>query len=175
MTMTMIRAAVAALGLGLVAGPALAQGFAPSNPECIAPANPGGGWDFTCRQVGRMLQELGMIQATMQVANLAGGGGGVAYAQVVNERDSDDNLIVAASSATATRLAQGAFPGNTMDQVRWIASIGADYGVIAVAADSPIQTLPELLTQMRDHPETIAVAGGSAVGGWDHLKVLIAA
>ena len=169
MTMTTLRAAVAALGLGLAAGPALAQGFTPANPECIAPANPGGGWDFTCRQVGRMLQELGMIDATMQVSNLAGGGGGV------NERDADDDLIVAASSATATRLAQGAFPGNTMDQVRWVASIGADYGVIAVAADSPVQTLPDLLTQMRDHPETVAVAGGSAVGGWDHLKVLIAA
>lgn len=175
MTMKMIRAAVTAMGLGLVAAPALAQGFTPANPECIAPANPGGGWDFTCRQVGRMLQELGMISATMQVANLAGGGGGVAYAQVVNERNDNNDLIVAASSATATRLAQGAFPGNTMDQVRWVASIGADYGVIAVAANSPIQTLPELLTQMRDHPETIAVAGGSAVGGWDHLKVLIAA
>ena len=121
MTMTTLRAAVAALGLGLAAGPALAQGFTPANPECIAPANPGGGWDFTCRQVGRMLQELGMIDATMQVSNLAGGGGGVAFAQVVNERDADDDLIVAASSATATRLAQGAFPGNTMDQVRWVA------------------------------------------------------
>ena len=23
--------------------------------ECIAPANPGGGWDFTCRSVGKAL------------------------------------------------------------------------------------------------------------------------
>ncbi len=87
----------------------------------------------------------------------------------------DNDLIVAASSATATRLAQGAYPGNTMDQVRWLASIGADYGVIAVATDSPMKTLPELLDQIKADPTSVSVAGGSAVGGWDHLKVLIAA
>lgn len=82
---------------------------------------------------------------------------------------------MAASSATATRLAQGAYPGNTMDQVRWLASIGADYGVIAVAADSEVDTLPQLLDQIKADPGSVSIAGGSAVGGWDHLKVLIAA
>ncbi len=151
------------------------SGVAASAQECIAPANPGGGWDFTCRQVGKSLQDLGLIDQTMQVVNLAGGGGGVAFAEVVNKRGEDNELIVAASAATATRLAQGAYPGNTMDQVRWLAAIGADYGVIAVAADSPVNTLPELLDQIKADPTAVSVAGGSAVGGWDHLKVLIAA
>jgi putative tricarboxylic transport membrane protein len=151
------------------------SGVAASAQECIAPANPGGGWDFTCRQVGKSLQDLGLIDQTMQVVNLAGGGGGVAFAEVVNKRGEDNELIVAASAATATRLAQGAYPGNTMDQVRWLAAIGADYGVIAVAADSPVNTLPELLDQIKADPASVSVAGGSAVGGWDHLKVLIAA
>lgn len=166
-----VRGAVAALALSLTATFAPAQ----ENPECIAPANPGGGWDFTCRQVGKSLQDLGLIDQTMQVVNLAGGGGGVAFAEVVNKRNAADNLIVAASSATATRLAQGAYPGNTMEQVRWLASVGADYGVIAVAADSPVDTLPQLLDQIKADPTSVSIAGGSAVGGWDHLKVLIAA
>ncbi len=165
------RGVLAAVALSLFAVAASAQ----ENPECIAPANPGGGWDFTCRQVGKSMQDLGLIDTTMQVVNLAGGGGGVAYAEVVNKRNADNNLIVAASSATATRLAQGAYPGNTMDQVRWLASIGADYGVIAVAADSEIETLPQLLDIIKSDPTKISIAGGSAVGGWDHLKVLIAA
>ncbi|WP_436643259.1 Bug family tripartite tricarboxylate transporter substrate binding protein [Microbaculum sp. FT89] len=155
------------------ATPALA--FEPSNPECIAPANPGGGWDFTCRQVGKTMQDLGAVPGTVQVTNLAGGGGGVAFAEVVNKRNDDTNLIVAASSATATRLAQGAYPGNTMDQVRWLASVGADYGIIAVAKDSPINTLPELMDKIKADPRSVSIAGGSAVGGWDHLKVLLAA
>jgi len=163
------------LSLTALAGPALAADFNPENPECIAPANPGGGWDFTCRQVGKELQDQGLIKKTMQVVNLAGGGGGVAFAQVVNKRNTDNDLLVAASSSTSTRLAQNAYPGNTMDQVRWVASIGADYGVIAVAKDSAIKTLPELLDKIKADPASVAVAGGSAVGGWDHLKVLIAA
>ncbi|QPZ90919.1 Bug family tripartite tricarboxylate transporter substrate binding protein [Thioclava electrotropha] len=167
MAFKLMRAAIAVAALTVATG-ASAQ-------ECIAPANPGGGWDFTCRQVGKTMQDLGLIDSTVQVVNLAGGGGGVAFAEVVNKRNDDDNLIVAASSATATRLAQGAYPGNSMDQVRWIGSIGADYGVIAVAADSDIQTLPELLDKIKADPNSVSVAGGSAVGGWDHLKVLIAA
>jgi len=149
--------------------------FEASNPQCIAPANAGGGWDFTCRSVGKTLQDLKLISGSMEVTNMAGGGGGVAYAEVVNKRGNDNNLIVAASSATATRLAQGAYPGNTMDQVRWLGSVGADYGIIAVSKNSTIKTLPELLAQIKKDPKSITVAGGSAVGGWDHLKVLIAA
>ena len=156
-----------------LAGPATA--FEPENSECIAPANPGGGWDFTCRQVGKSLQDLGIIPGTMQVTNLAGGGGGVAFAEVVNKRGEDDDLIVAASSATATRLAQGAYPGNSMDQVRWLGAVGADYGIIAVARDSDIDSLTELFERIAADPRSISIAGGSAVGGWDHLKVLIAA
>jgi Uncharacterized protein conserved in bacteria len=171
----MMKLTLAAFLLGASTFGAVAQEFTPENPECIAPANPGGGWDFTCRQVGKSLQDQGLLDKTMQVVNLAGGGGGVAFAEVVNKRGDDNDLIVAASSATATRLAQGAYPGNTMDQVRWLASIGADYGVIAVAADSEVNTLPELLEMVKNDPTSVSVAGGSAVGGWDHLKVLIAA
>jgi putative tricarboxylic transport membrane protein len=111
----------------------------------------------------------------MQVTNLAGGGGGVAYAEVANKRADDENLIVAASSATATRLAQGAYPGNTMDQMRWVGAVGADYGIIAVSADSDVDTLPALMDMIKADASSVSIAGGSAVGGWDHLKVLLAA
>ena len=149
--------------------------FDSSGSQCIAPANPGGGWDFTCRSVGKTLQDLKLINGSMEVANMAGGGGGVAFAEVVNKRNGDNKLIVAASSATATRLAQGAYPGNDMGQVRWLGSVGADYGIIAVAKNSSMNSLTDLLDQIKKDPKSITVGGGSAVGGWDHLKVLIAA
>lgn len=172
--MNLIKQAIAAAAVSATMVVS-AFAFTPEATECIAPANPGGGWDFTCRQAGKTLQDLQMITGTMQVQNLAGGGGGVAFAEVVNKRNAENGLIVAASSATATRLAQGAYPGNTMDQVRWVASVGADYGIIAVAKDSAINTLPELMDKIKADPASVSIAGGSAVGGWDHLKVLMAA
>ncbi|RVV97695.1 tripartite tricarboxylate transporter substrate binding protein [Mesobaculum littorinae] len=163
-------AVLAGLPLG-----ATAQEFTPDQPECIAPAAAGGGWDFTCRQVARVLREGGMIDGTMRVQNLSGGGGGVAFAEVVNKRGDEDDLIVAASTATATRLAQGAYPGNTMDQVRWLGTIGADYGVIGVRPDSDFETLTDLMDVLAEDPRQVSIGGGSAIGGWDHLKVLMAA
>lgn len=159
------RAATAALMM-TVAAPAMAQ-------ECIAPANPGGGWDFTCRQIGRIMTELKLVPNMVQVTNLAGAGGGVAYTQVVGKRGSDADLFVAASSATTTRLAQNAFAGATADQVRWVGSIGGDPGVIVVAKDSPFQNLNDLIDAVKADPAKVAFAGGSAVGGFDHLKVLM--
>ncbi len=165
----MTRLSLPALSLGAllaVSAPALAT-------ECIAPANPGGGWDFTCRQIGRILYELGAVPSPVQVTNMAGAGGGVAYTAVVSDRGDDADLIVAASSATTTRLAQNAFAGMTADQVRWVGAIAGDAGVIVVAADSPYQTLGDLVDAVQADPSTVAFAGGSAVGGYDHLKVLM--
>lgn len=141
--------------------------------ECIAPANPGGGWDFTCRQVARILQETGVEKDLVQVTNMAGAGGGVAYTHVVSERNTDERLIVAASSATTTRLAQNAFAGMTYDKVRWLGTIGGDPGVIVVAKDSPFKTINDLIAAVKADPTKVTFAGGSAVGGFDHLKVLI--
>ena len=166
---------LSATGAAVAMASAPAWAFQPGSTECIAPAAAGGGWDMTCRLVGKNLQDLKLVPGTMQVTNKAGGGGGAAYAEVVTKRNAENNLIVAASTATATRLGQGAYPGNTMDQVRWVGAVGADYGMVAVSADSPIKTLPELLAKVKADPSSVAFAGGSAVGGWDHLKVLIAA
>ena len=160
------KLAVALLGLGLA-------GQSPAA-ECIAPANPGGGWDFTCRTITKIMTDIGAYDGQIQVTNMAGGGGGLAFTHVVNERNTDDDLIVAASTATATRLAQNAYSGMTADQVRFLGAIGADPGVIVVAADSPFKNLNDLLDAVIADPAKHAFAGGSAAGGYDHLKVLMA-
>ncbi|MFL1485885.1 Bug family tripartite tricarboxylate transporter substrate binding protein [Marinobacter sp. LN3S78] len=143
--------------------------------ECIAPADPGGGWDFTCRSVGKVMEDLDLVPRSVQTINMAGAGGGVAFAHTVSKRNGEEQVLVAASTATTTRLAQGQFPGVNADMVNWIGALGADYGIIAVAKDSPYQDLPSLMAALEEDPRSVKFAGGSAKGGWDHLKVLIAA
>jgi putative tricarboxylic transport membrane protein len=141
--------------------------------ECIAPAAAGGGWDLTCRAVSRAAAELGLSPGVMRVTNLPGAGGGIAFAHAVAQRDRDENVLVAASPATTLRLAQGQFAHLSEEDVRWVAAIGADYGVLAVSPDAPWNTLEDLLRDWRSDPSRFVVAGGSAVAGLDHMKVLV--
>ncbi|WP_295311595.1 tripartite tricarboxylate transporter substrate-binding protein [Roseobacter sp.] len=167
MTKRLFKALVASAVLTLGAGTAATAA------ECIAPANPGGGWDFTCRQIGKIMYDIGAVDQPVQVTNMAGAGGGLAYNHVVAERNTDEDLIIAASTATSTRLAQNAYAGMTADQVRFVGAIGADPGVIVVAADSPYQSLNDLVEAIKADPGSVAFAGGSAVGGFDHIKPLM--
>ncbi|MGA1862047.1 tripartite tricarboxylate transporter substrate-binding protein [Deferribacter thermophilus] len=151
------------------------KAFEPENPECIAPANPGGGWDFICRTTSKYLFELGLLKQTMRVTNMAGGGGGVAFAHVTKERNNDNNLIVAASTSTVVRLAQGIYKGAGLDSVHWVGTFGAEFGVIAVGKKSKFKSLKELMEAVKQNPRSVGFAGGSSVGGWDHLKVMLLA
>ena len=141
--------------------------------ECIAPANPGGGWDFTCRQITKIMYDIKAVDKPIQVTNMAGAGGGLAFNHVVAERNEDAELIVAASSATSTRLAQNAYAGRTASEVRFVGAIGADPGVIAVGKDSKFKNLGDLLNAVKADPGSVTFAGGSATGGFDHLKPLM--
>jgi len=167
-------AAIAAFA-GLPSAQAQAQDFKPESPECIAPSNPGGGWDFICRTTAKFLFDLGMTDDTMQVTNMTGGGGGVAFAHVTQERNEDNNLIVAASMSTSARIAQGIYEGATQDDVHWLATFGAEYGAIAVKADSPFESLNDMMDAIMEDPRSVGIAGGSSVGSYDHIKPMLLA
>ena len=162
----------AVLGLGLALAACMpAEGS--RGWECIAPANAGGGWDLTCRSVGDVLRRMDLSPSLVRTTNMPGAGGGVAFAHTVAQRADDPNLLVAASPSTTLRLAQGQYGDLSADDVRWVGAVGAEYGVLAVAADAPWQTLDDLLDAWRANPSSVVVSGGSAVAGQDHMKVLL--
>ncbi len=152
-----------------------AADFKAENPQCIAPSNPGGGWDFICRTTAKFLFDMEIIEDSMQVTNMSGGGGGVAFAHVTKERNEDNNLIVAASMSTSARIAQGIYEGATQDDVHFLATFGAEYGAIAVKSDSKYTSLTQMMDDIKADPRSVGIAGGSSVGSFDHIKPMLVA
>lgn len=166
----MLKKGLLAAALFLVPAFASAQDFTPRNPECIAPAAPGGGFDLTCRLTSRMLNELGIVEPTIRTVNLPGGIGAVAYNTIQAQRASDPNVIIAVSTGSWVNLAQGKFGRFTENDVRWLGAIGADYGVLAVRADSRFQTLQDLVDTLKSDPQSVAIGAGGTVGSQDWTK-----
>lgn len=163
----------AVLGVaGILAGGALA---APDKTECLAGAKPGGGFDVTCRLAANSLLAAKLIDKPMAVTYMEGGVGAVAYNHVVGKRSSDPALITAASTGSALLLAQGKFGQYDENAVRWLGALGADYGVIVVAANSPYKTLKDLVEAYGKAPNDFAIGGGGAVGSQDWMKAAIIA
>lgn len=111
----------------------------------------------------------------MRVVNIAGDGGGVAYAKVVEVDRGNEREIVVASPSTLLGIAQERFGPRTERDVRWIAAVSAEPSVIAVAGDAPWKTLREFVDYWLAHPDSTTIAGGSPVGGQDHMKMLLLA
>jgi putative tricarboxylic transport membrane protein len=168
------RAAVgaAALALAATSTPASAAGFTPEKPECIAPANPGGGWDTICRTSANVLQKTGALKQTMYVTNMPGGSGAVAIANVIAKRKGDNSLLVAASNSLTFTIAAGRTP-HTYNDVIPVAQVGAEFGGFFVRADSKYKTIGELTAALKANPAAVSFAGGSAPGSLDHIKTAV--
>ncbi|MGB0385791.1 MAG: tripartite tricarboxylate transporter substrate binding protein, partial [Ardenticatenaceae bacterium] len=121
------------------------------------------------------LSEIGLIDGQIKVTNMAGGGGGVGFAHVVSERNEDDNLLAAASPATTLRIAQKQYGEFDASDVRWLGAVAADFAVLAVSKDSPYESLDDLIEALKADPTSVNFGGGSAVGGQDHMKVMVLA
>ena len=95
-----------ATGLLAVAltGPAFAQDETTTidRPECVAPAQPGGGFDLTCRIAQRGLE--GALSNPVQVTFMPGGIGAVAINMFNTTRTDDPNAIVAFSSGSLLNM-----------------------------------------------------------------------
>jgi putative tricarboxylic transport membrane protein len=142
-----------------------------AKPECIAPANPGGGFDLTCRIAQAGLAE--QIKEPVQVTFMPGGIGAVAYNLFNTTRTDDANAIVAFSSGSLLNIATGKYGAWTENDVRWLASAGTDYGAVVVKADSPFQTLDDVMKAAKADPASIVFGAGGSVGSQDWMKAAI--
>jgi putative tricarboxylic transport membrane protein len=160
---------LATLGLGamsLLTGlPALTE---PVKPVCVVPAKPGGGFDLTCRIAAAALE--GTLKTPMQVTYLPGGIGAAAYKQFATTRSHDSNALVAHSSGSLLNIAVGKYGKFSADDVRFVASAGADYGAVVVRADSRFNNLGELMRALKANPGGTLIGAGGSIGSQDWVK-----
>jgi putative tricarboxylic transport membrane protein len=165
MTITRLGALVALATS--VALPALAQ-TAIEDPECIAPAQPGGGFDLTCRVAQAGLEP--QLGAPLQVTFMPGGIGAVAFNLFNTTRTDDPSAIVAFSSGSILNLVTGKYGAYSVDDARWVATAGADFGAVIVRADSEYESLSQLMDAFATEPASVVVGAGGSVGSQDWMK-----
>ncbi|QNP50272.1 Bug family tripartite tricarboxylate transporter substrate binding protein [Diaphorobacter aerolatus] len=147
----------------------------PRRPECIAPAQPGGGFDLTCRLAQTALRESGELTRAMRTLYMPGGIGAVAYNSVVAQRPAEGGALVAFSSGSLLNLAQGKFGRYDVNDVRWLVAVGADYGVAVVRDDSPMKDLKDLMNAFKSDPSKVVLGAGGSIGSQDWMKAALTA
>lgn len=172
----MRKTALTALtALGLVFAASLAMAGPLDKTECIAPAKPGGGFDLTCKFVQRALAEGKYVADPMRISYMPGGIGAVAYNAIVAQRPGEPNTLVAFSGGSLLNLAQGKFGRYDEKDVRWLAAIGADYGVAVVPDSSPIKSMKDLVAAVKADPAKVVFGAGGTVGSQDWMKAALIA
>jgi putative tricarboxylic transport membrane protein len=160
-----LKASVAAvtLSLGLVAAaPALAL----DSMKILVPANPGGGWDQTARALQAAMQADGIVRK-VQVDNKGGAGGTIGLSQFVNSAKGDGSATLMGGMVMVGAIISNKSPVN-LTQVTPLARLTGESLVVVVPASSKVQTLKELVDQLKANPGSVAFGGGS-FGGSDHI------
>ena len=180
---------VASLAAGLAAPPAaMAQPGRPASaaapatlpvgdlaPECIAPAKPGGGFDQSCKLAQAAFQQAGLTRTPMRISYMPGGVGAIAFDQIVTRRPAEPQTLVAFSGGSLLNLSQGRFGRRSIDDVRWVAAVGVDYGVVLVRRQAPWKSLPDLLVALKADPGRISFGAGGTIGSQDWVKSALVA
>ena len=143
--------------------------------RCVAPAKPGGGFDLTCQFTRDVLQATGQTRVPIAIAFQPGGIGALAFKNAVQQNPAEAHTVLAFSSGSLLNLAQGRFGPYQPGDVRWLASLGLDHGVVAVRKDSPHKTLGHVLAALRAQPNSVVFGAGGSIGSQDWMKAALLA
>ncbi|SUI52705.1 Tripartite tricarboxylate transporter family receptor [Serratia marcescens] len=130
---------------------------------------------MTCKLIQVSLQDTKAIDKPMRVTYMPGGVGAVAYNAIVAQRPAEFGTVVAFSGGSLLNLAQGKFGRYNVDDVKWLAAVGTDYGMIAVRADSPYKTLKDLMDAFQKDPNSVVFGAGASIGSQDWMKTALLA
>lgn len=131
----------------------------------VAPAAAGGGWDTFARELQQAQKANGLV-GNAQVVNMPGAGGTIALGNVSTLTGEANKLLVGGTGLLAATIQYGS--ETTLDDVTPVAVVFEEYDVIVVPADSPYETLDDLVQAWKDDPAGVPWTGG---GSFDQLVV----
>jgi putative tricarboxylic transport membrane protein len=143
--------------------------WTPSKPiEVVAPAGAGGGWDTTARTVSKVMEEQKIIDQRMAVVNKPGGGGSVGWSYI-NGKEGDNHTMFVTSPPIFFVPLNGQSTLSHKDFTP-IAGVIADYAAFVVDADSPYDTMNDLVDALKKDPTSVSIVGVSSPGSMDHMQ-----
>mgnify|MGYP003607466997 CR=1 FL=1 len=143
--------------------------------ECIAPAKPRAGFELTCELLKAGLAWAEPGAAPMTTSYMPGGIGAVTFNAIITQRNAEPDTLVAFSGGSLFGISQGRFGKYSEQDVRWLAGIGIDHGVLIVRADAPWENLSQLLAALRKNPDKVVLGGSGTVGSQDWMKAALIA
>ena len=138
----------------------------------MVPNAPGSGWDTTARTAARSLQDADLVNTT-EVFNVDGANGTVGLARLANEEGNSELVMQMGLGLVGSVVTLNS--DVTLEDVTPIAKMVEDYEVVFVNADSPYQTIDDLVEAWKANATDLAVGGGSSPGGADHLVPVLMA
>lgn len=134
---------------------------APSQVTAVVHTGAGGGGDLLAREVISMLEKEGLIEANSWIVeNAEGGSSAVALAAMANYEGRDDVVAFISNIWMTNQLLTEGIEFGTLDFTP-VASLVQDTYVVTVAADSPYETLADLIDAAGAANGTFVQAGGS--------------
>ncbi|NGP16427.1 MULTISPECIES: Bug family tripartite tricarboxylate transporter substrate binding protein [Devosia] len=152
---------------------ALATGAAQAQVNVMLPANPGGGWDGLGRQAFQAMNDAGIYTEGVNFTNTGGAGGTVGLAEFLGTSSGQPDALAVFGAITVGAIELNNSPIN-LAEFKPVARMTAEYLVVAVAADSPYNTLADLVEAIKADPGAHPLGGGSA-GGVDHIALALLA
>lgn len=148
----------------LFAGAASAQ----PNLKIMIPANPGGGWDQTGRNLAVAMQSA-KLASSVQFENKGGAAGTIGLAQFVNSAKGDPHAMMVGGMVMIGGIHLNGSPVK-LSAVTPVARLTSEWEVIVVPSGSPHKTMADLVKAFKANPGAVSWGGGSA-GGTDHILV----
>ena len=134
--------------------------------KILVPAAPGGGYDQLGRAVQASLQASKLAER-IQVNNVAGAGGTIGLAQLINNSKGDGGALMASGKGMVSAVFINKSPV-TLANSTPIARLTGEYEVLVVPAGSPLKNMADLVAAYKANPGAVSWAGGFA-GGVDQL------